>query len=143
MRFRCISIMSYWCDWWVDRCKAGFARNSSRQTDVWHSMTYPQLSPTSPERIRDLLEQAARTRRLAIAISGHPTAPRLEQLAEELDAEIIRRVQGEPEVTQDLLEQAARARRLAITIRGNQVALRLEQRAKELDAEIIRRARLT
>jgi hypothetical protein len=41
------------------------------------------------ETITQLLEQAARARRLAIAISGDPAAPRLEQIAEELEAKIV------------------------------------------------------
>jgi hypothetical protein len=40
--------------------------------------------------IEDLLEQAARARRLAVAIGGDPAAPKLLHLAEELDAEIVR-----------------------------------------------------
>jgi hypothetical protein len=37
-----------------------------------------------------LLDQAARARRLALAIEGDPAAARLEQLAEELEAKIVR-----------------------------------------------------
>jgi hypothetical protein len=43
----------------------------------------------TPEAMNELLEQAARARRLAIAISGDPAAPRLEQMAEELEAKIV------------------------------------------------------
>jgi hypothetical protein len=46
--------------------------------------------PLSLMPIADLLEQAARARRLAIAIRDDPAAPRLIHLAEELDAEIVR-----------------------------------------------------
>jgi hypothetical protein len=45
--------------------------------------------PMKPEEIETLLEQAARARRLAIAISGDPAATRLEQIAEELEAKIV------------------------------------------------------
>jgi hypothetical protein len=49
----------------------------------------PQL-PLSLAQLQDLLEKAARAKRLATAINGDPAAPRLLQLAEELDAEIVR-----------------------------------------------------
>jgi hypothetical protein len=42
------------------------------------------------EALETLLDQAARARRLAIAIEGDPAAVRLERLAEELEAEIVR-----------------------------------------------------
>jgi hypothetical protein len=37
----------------------------------------------------DLIDQGARARRLAITISGDNARPRLEQLAAELDAQIV------------------------------------------------------
>jgi hypothetical protein len=46
--------------------------------------------PLSLTPVADLLEQAARARRLAIAISHDPAAPRLTDLADELEAEIAR-----------------------------------------------------
>jgi hypothetical protein len=46
--------------------------------------------PMSLTPVTDLLERAARARRLAIAIDGDPAAPRLVDLAEELEAEIAR-----------------------------------------------------
>jgi hypothetical protein len=50
----------------------------------------PRL-PLSLTPVTDLLEQAARARRLATAIgSGDPAAPRLVQLAEEMEAEAAR-----------------------------------------------------
>jgi len=45
--------------------------------------------PLTREALETLLDQAARARRLAIAIEGDPAAPRLERLAEELEAEIV------------------------------------------------------
>jgi hypothetical protein len=42
------------------------------------------------EALETLLDQAARARRLAIAIEGDPAAARLERLAEELEAKIVR-----------------------------------------------------
>jgi hypothetical protein len=56
-------------------------------------MTHDPMTLT-PEELVNLLEQAARARRLAIAISGDPGPTRLEQLAEELDAKITRYVGG-------------------------------------------------
>jgi hypothetical protein len=49
----------------------------------------PRL-PLSLTPLSDLLEQAARARRLAGAIGNDPAAPRIEQLAEEIEAEIVR-----------------------------------------------------
>jgi hypothetical protein len=46
--------------------------------------------PLSLMPIATLLEQAALARRLAIAIGRDPAAPRLIELAEEMDAEITR-----------------------------------------------------
>jgi hypothetical protein len=42
------------------------------------------------ETLETLLDQAARARRFAVMIRGDPAARRLEQLADELDAEIAR-----------------------------------------------------
>jgi hypothetical protein len=53
----------------------------------WHNPWETTLSLTP---LADLLEQAARARRLAIAIRRDPAAPRLVHLAEELEAEIAR-----------------------------------------------------
>jgi hypothetical protein len=44
----------------------------------------------TPALLADLLERAARAKRLAIMIEGDPAAPRLRQVAEEVDAEIAR-----------------------------------------------------
>jgi hypothetical protein len=48
--------------------------------------------PMPWEAVQALLDRAARARRLAIAIAiaGDPAAPRLEQIADELDAKIAR-----------------------------------------------------
>jgi hypothetical protein len=46
--------------------------------------------PWSLTPIAHLVEQAALARRLAIAIGHDPAAPRLLQMAAELDAEIVR-----------------------------------------------------
>ena len=40
--------------------------------------------------LAELLERAALATRLAVTINGDPAAPRLLDLAEELDAEIVR-----------------------------------------------------
>ena len=52
-------------------------------------------NPMTPEAVADLLERAARVRRLAIAIEGDEAAARLEKIAEELEAEIARRARLE------------------------------------------------
>jgi hypothetical protein len=49
----------------------------------------PRL-PATPALLADLLERAARARRLAIMLDGDPAAPRLRQMAEEVDAVIAR-----------------------------------------------------
>jgi hypothetical protein len=48
--------------------------------------------PLSLTPLDDLLEQAARALRLAVAIGNDPAGARLEQVADELDAEIYRRL---------------------------------------------------
>ena len=48
------------------------------------------------EELETLLEQAARARRFAIVLHGDPAAADLERHAEELEAEIRRRVTEEP-----------------------------------------------
>ena len=54
----------------------------------------------APKDLEDLLTQAARARRLAMAIPDDPIGLRLAQLATELDAEIARQAKliGRPDV---------------------------------------------
>jgi hypothetical protein len=58
----------------------------SPANERWWVMTQ---DPMTREALETLLDQAARARRLAIAIEGDPAAPRLQRLAEELEAEIV------------------------------------------------------
>jgi hypothetical protein len=53
-------------------------------------MSHQQRLPISLTPISDLVTQAARARRLAIVFGHDPVAPRLEQFAEEMEAEIVR-----------------------------------------------------
>jgi hypothetical protein len=46
--------------------------------------------------LETLLEDAARARRLAIVLDGDPAALELQQYAEEVEAEILRRTAAEP-----------------------------------------------
>ncbi len=46
--------------------------------------------PMTPQDMEDLLDQAARARRLAMAIPNDPMGRRLTQIADDLDAEIVR-----------------------------------------------------
>jgi hypothetical protein len=69
-------------------CKPSEPLRSNRPAEV--GVNNVMTEPTTSETIIRLLEQAARARRLAIAISGDPAAPRLEQIAAELEATIVR-----------------------------------------------------
>jgi hypothetical protein len=46
--------------------------------------------PMTPQDMEDLLAQAARARHLAMAIPNDPMGRRLTQIADDLDAEIVR-----------------------------------------------------
>ena len=46
--------------------------------------------PMSLTSVSDLLERAARARRLAASIAHDPAAPRLEEFAQEMEAEVAR-----------------------------------------------------
>jgi hypothetical protein len=60
------------------------------QVGICLPMGDQQRLPVTPALLADLLEQAARARRLAIMIEGDPAAPRLRQMAEEVGAVIAR-----------------------------------------------------
>jgi hypothetical protein len=66
-----------------DTLSPRFAR-TPQANERWRVMT------KDTEALETLLDQAARARRLAIAIEGDPAAARLERLAEELEAKIVR-----------------------------------------------------
>jgi hypothetical protein len=66
-----------------DTLSPRFAR-TPQANERWRVMT------KDTEALETLLDQAARARRLALAIEGDPAAARLEQLAEELEAKIVR-----------------------------------------------------
>jgi hypothetical protein len=70
------------------RRKPRFAQTHGRPSR-WPLMT------EDGKTLETLLEDAARARRLAIAIDGDPAALELEQYAEEVEAEIHRRAAGE------------------------------------------------